>query len=85
MQKEWEYGSLFDGLVHGALQCLYPIMPQEIGAGSACLTRPGREIPLLIAIVPINSPRSFVWSAAPALMQRGCKGMISYSNGRRHR
>lgn len=84
MQKEWEYGSLFDGQVHSILQCLYFIMPWEAGAGNACLTKPGRKNPLLNAIVLISSPsRSFVSLAAPAVMQRGCKGMLSDSKKKR--
>lgn len=77
MQKEREYGVLFDGQVHSILQCLYFIMVWEIGAGSVCLTTPRRKNPLLIAIVPSNSSRSFVWSATPALMQRSFKGKLS--------
>lgn len=41
--------------------------------------------PLLIAIVRITiARRGFVCSAAPAVMQRGCKGMAPYSNRRGH-
>lgn len=43
MQKEWEYGPLFDGQVHGIFQCLYFIMPWETKSGVGCLTRSVRE------------------------------------------
>lgn len=53
--------------------------------GWECFPNKAREEkPIANCYVPINIPRSFVGSAAPAIMQRECKGMVSYSNRRGH-
>lgn len=43
IQKEWEYVSLFDGQVHGILQCLYWIIPWATGAGSVLPNKARKE------------------------------------------